>query len=189
VESEAWSVISLRGFTGHYSLVRAGSADLAVRRSSFGEGLQTPPFGVLRSARVSRPRRSADGRSPGDPPTVGDRETGCRSGRRVERAWANQPGQDRLFTCTERASGSEKLRFWEFRQSSIPESGAADGRAVGHRAVVPVDVISQPEPHPTTLEGHAALRLCGRCQPIFPALSCRHPRGCVKPRTSSNRPL
>src|SRR5271157_5973779 len=60
------------------------------------------------SGRASRPRRSADGRSPGDAPMVGDWETGCRSGQRVERAWANQPGQDRLFTCTERTSGRKK---------------------------------------------------------------------------------
>ena len=79
----------------------------------------------------------------------------------------NQLEQDQLFTCTERAFGSEKLRFWEFRQPSIPESGAADGRAVGHPTVVPVDVISQPEPHPTTLEGHAALRQLRSLPPNF----------------------
>ncbi len=35
----------------------------------------------FRSARVFRPRRSADRRSPGDAPTVGDRETCGRGGR------------------------------------------------------------------------------------------------------------
>src|SRR5208283_358438 len=48
---------------------------------------------LFRSARVSRPRRSADGRSPGNGPTVGDR--GCR-GRASpdtvpEPAWRRQP--------------------------------------------------------------------------------------------------
>ena len=45
--------------------------------------------------------------------------------------------------------------------------GAGVGGSVGHHAVVPAIVLSQPEPHRTTLEVHEASRLYGRYHPTF----------------------
>jgi hypothetical protein len=62
-------------------------------QTSFGEGLPTPAFYRLRSARDSRPRRSTDRRSPGDAPTIGDGGRRGRAGQETvpEPAWRRQP--------------------------------------------------------------------------------------------------
>src|SRR5208337_2989697 len=49
--------------------------------------------------------------------------------------------------------------------------------AQGHHAVVPAVVLSQLEPHRTTLEVHEASRPIRSLPPDFPGLSSRHPRG------------
>ena len=53
------------------------------------------------------------------------------------------------------------------RPLSAQRRGAGVGGLVGHHAVVPAIVLSQPEPHRTTLEVHEASRLYGRYHPTF----------------------
>jgi len=70
---------------------------------------------------------------------------------------------------------SEKWRSAESRQPSMagqdPRStqrrGAGVGGSVGHHAVVPAVVLSQPELHRTTLEGHEASRPIRSLPPTF----------------------
>jgi len=88
----------------------------------------------FRSARVSRPRRSADRRSPRDAPTVGDWDTCVRRGRRSGDHCPNQLVQDPLFTGTGQACGKEKSRKPEFREPSTPlAEGASHFLAPGER--------------------------------------------------------
>src|SRR5271157_2946010 len=63
------------------------------------------------------------------------------------------------------------------RPLSTQRRGAGVGGSVGHHAVVPAVVLSQPEPHRTTLEVHEASRPIRSLPPDFPGLSSRHPRG------------
>src|SRR5271157_1830442 len=60
---------------------------------------------------------------------------------------------------------------------STQRLGAGVGGSVAHHTVVPAVVLSQPEPHRTTLEGHEALRPIRSLPPDFPGLSILHPRG------------
>src|SRR5271157_4931939 len=63
------------------------------------------------------------------------------------------------------------------RPLSTQRRGAGVGGSVGHHPVVPAVVLSQPEPHRTTLEVHEASRPLRSLPPDFPGLSSRHPRG------------
>src|SRR5208337_4243456 len=63
------------------------------------------------------------------------------------------------------------------RPLSTQRRGAGVGGSVRHHAVVPAVVLSQPEPHRTTLEVHEASRPIRSLPPDFPGLSSRHPRG------------
>ena len=96
---------------------------------------------------------------------VGDWETGCRRWTAGQETTARISLNKTNFPPLLNGRLVGKSRFSEIRQPSTPVSGAAAGRVAGHGGMVPVVVISQPEPHQKTLQGHAPLRLCGRCQP------------------------